>query len=182
MPTRPPTSEPSPGTIAEPVTAGNQPLDPPVLDPPLLVLPRLSDQNRHFWEGGRNGQLVFLRCSDCGYYLHPPIPICPVDRSKNLCPQPVSGRGNLASYTVNHHPWLPGFDPPYLVALVELVEQEGLRLVTNLVNCPFELAEIGMPVQAVFRHLHDVAGDVWLPLFEPVRPNGSEKGQPDALG
>ena len=44
---------------------------------PFRILPALTDRNRHFWQGGRDGELVFLRCQDCGYYLHPPIPICP---------------------------------------------------------------------------------------------------------
>jgi uncharacterized protein len=134
----------------------------------LVVLPELTDANRHFWQGGREGRLVVLRCQDCGYYLHPPIPVCPRDQSKHLVPEPVSGRGRVATYTVNHHPWLPGFDPPYVVALVELAEQPGLRLTTNLVNCPPDAVAIGQTVQVVFRHVEDPNGDVWLPLFEPV--------------
>ena len=54
-----------------------------------------------------------------------------------------------------------------MVAMVEIVEQAGLRLKTNLVNCPVEDIRIGMPVRVVFRHLEDPGGDLWLPLFEP---------------
>jgi uncharacterized OB-fold protein len=133
----------------------------------IVVLPELTDRNRHFWQGGETGQLVFLRCQDCGYYLHPPVPICPKDQSKNLVHEAVSGRATLASYSVNHHQWIPGFELPYVVALVEIVEQTGLRLTTNLVNCPLEDIRIGMAVRVVFRHLEDPGGDVWLPLFEP---------------
>ncbi len=133
----------------------------------FVVVPELSDRNRHFWQGGQNGELVFLRCQDCGYYLHPPIPICPIDQSKNLASEAVSRKAVVASFTVNHHPWLPGFEPPYVVALVEMVEQTGLRLTTNLINCPLEDIRIGMPVRVVFKHVSDAGGDVWLPLFEP---------------
>ena len=107
---------------------------------------------------GREGELVFLRCHDCGYYLHPPIPVCPIDQSKDVRPEAVSGRATLASYTVNHHPWLPGFETPYVVAIVEFPEQTGLRLTTNLVNCPIEEIRIGMAVRVVFRHHEDRAG------------------------
>lgn len=143
--------------------------------PAFVVVPEVTDTNRHFWEGGRQGRLVLLRCGDCGYWLHPPIPVCPRDQSKHLAPEAVSGRGTVASYTVNHHPWLPGFDPPYVVALVELAEQPGLRLTTNVVNCPPEKVEIGQEVQVTFRHIEDPNGDVWLPLFEPTgdAPDGS---------
>jgi uncharacterized protein len=133
----------------------------------VVVVPELTNRNRHFWQGGAQGNLVFMRCQDCGYYLHPPIPICPRDQSKNLAPEAVSGRATLASYTVNHHPWLPGFDPPYVVALVEIDEQAQLRLTTNLINCAMDDIRIGMRVRVVFKHLEDPGGDVWLPLFEP---------------
>jgi len=133
----------------------------------VVVLPELTDRNRHFWQGGECDELVFLRCQDCGYYLHPPIPICPQDQSKNIQPEAMSGRGTLTSFTVNHHQWIPGFELPYVVALVEMAEQTGLRLTTNLVNCPLEDIRIGMPVHVVFRHLEDPGGDVWLPQFEP---------------
>jgi hypothetical protein len=133
----------------------------------VVVLPELTDRNRHFWQGGERGELVFLRCQDCGYYLHPPIPVCPRDQSKDVRPEAVSGRATLSSYTVNHHPWLPGFETPYVVAIVEMPEQTGLRLTTNLVNCPIEEIRGGMTLRVVFRHHEDPKGDVWLPLFEP---------------
>ena len=94
-------------------------------DKPFRILPELTDRNRHFWQGGRDGRLVLLRCQSCGYYLHPPTPVCPRDRSKNLAPEAVSGRATVASFTVNHHPWVPGADLPYVVAIVELPEQAG---------------------------------------------------------
>ena len=133
----------------------------------VVVLPELTDRNRHFWQGGECDELVFLRCQDCGYYLHPPIPVCPHDQSKDVRPEAVSGRATLASYTINHHPWMPGFETPYVVAIVEFPEQTGLRLTTNLVNCPIEKIRIGMAVRVVFRHHEDERGDVWVPLFEP---------------
>jgi uncharacterized protein len=133
----------------------------------VVVLPELTDRNRHFWQGGARDELVFLRCQDCGYYLHPPLPVCPRDQSQDMRPEAVSGRATLASYTVNHHPWLPGFETPYVVAIVEMPEQTGLRLTTNLVNCPVEEVRIGMAVRVVFRHHEDPNGDVWVPLFEP---------------
>jgi hypothetical protein len=76
----------------------------------------------------------------------------------------VSGRATVATYTVNHQPWYPGLDPPYVVAIVEIEEQDDLRLMTNVVNCDVEEVRIGLPVQVLFEH-HD---DVWIPLFEPA--------------
>lgn len=76
----------------------------------------------------------------------------------------MSGRGVVHTFTVNHQPWIPGFDPPYLVAIIELDEQPGLRFTTNLVGVEPDEARIGMPVQVTFEQWEDV----WLPLFEPV--------------
>jgi uncharacterized OB-fold protein len=145
-------------------------------DAPFRILPELTDRNRHFWQGGRDGQLVFLRCRRCGYYLHPPIPICPRDQSKDIVPEAVSGRATVASFTVNHHQWIPGFDPPYVIALVSIAEQPELRLTTNIVHCPPEAVHIGMEVQVVFEHREDVHGDIWLPLFEPVADGAAIAG------
>lgn len=139
-----------------------------LLDEGFPVLPRLNDRNRHFWQGGREGQLVFLRCQDCGYYIHPPIPLCPVDHSKRLAPEPVSGRATVASFTVNHQPWLPGPEPPYIIGLVELPEQRALRLTTNLVNIDPDDVRIGLSVEVVFAYRPDPGGDIWLPFFQPL--------------
>jgi uncharacterized OB-fold protein len=133
------------------------------------VLPRLDDLNRHFWQGGRDDRLVFLRCRQCGTYIHPPQPLCPNDYTKDLEPAEVSGRATVASFTVNHQAWMPGPELPYVIGLVEIEEQEGLRLTTNIVGCDPDDVHIGMPVEVVFEHHEDKHGDVWIPLFQPRR-------------
>jgi uncharacterized OB-fold protein len=46
---------------------------------------------------------------------------------------------------------------------VEIDEQPGLRLMTNIVGCPAESVHVGMRVRVVFEE-HD---DVFMPLFTP---------------
>ena len=133
-------------------------------DKPFRVLPRITDQNRHFWQGGEHGELRFLRCQSCRTWIHPPSPLCPECLGKDVKPEAVSGRATVLTFTLNHQPWVPSPDHPYAIAIVELEEQKGLRLMTNIVNCPAEKVRIGMPVRVVFEH-HD---DVWFPLFEPA--------------
>jgi uncharacterized OB-fold protein len=132
---------------------------------PFRILPRLTDLNTPFWTGGQVNELRFLRCQDCGYYNHPPTPICPICHSKHLQWEPVSGRATLFTYSVNHQPWMPGPDLPYVVAIVELPEQEGLRLTTNLVDVDPDAVEIGMELEVTFEPHDD---EVWIPLFRPV--------------
>src|SRR5437868_2380560 len=102
---------------------------------PFRLLPRVDDTNEFFWTGGKDGELRFLRCQTCGYYVHPPSPICPIDLSRDLAPEAVSGRATVHTFTVNHQPWIPGYDPPYVIALVTVEEQSDLRLMTNVVGC-----------------------------------------------
>jgi uncharacterized OB-fold protein len=135
-----------------------------VSDKPFRVLPRVDDTNAHFWTGGEHGQLRFLRCQDCGWWIHPPSPICPQCLGRHIEVEAVSGLGTVHTFTVNHQPWIPGFDPPYVVAIVELVEQEALRLTTNIVGVPVGEVRIGMEVQVTFEQYDEV----WLPLFAPV--------------
>ncbi|HET8618468.1 MAG TPA: OB-fold domain-containing protein [Acidimicrobiales bacterium] len=130
---------------------------------PFRVQPVLDDSNRFFWTSGEDGRLRFLRCGACGYWLHPPVPRCPRCGSRDVAPEAVSGRGEVFSYTVNHQPW-DGSDEPYAIVLVALPEQAGLRLTSNLVNCPVGDARVGLGVRVVFER-HD---QVWFPLFEPA--------------
>lgn len=130
---------------------------------PFRVQPALDDGNRFFWTSGEDGRLRFLRCQACGYWLHPPGPRCPECGSREVAPEAVSGRGEVWSYTVNHQPWDGGTEP-YAIVLVALPEQRGLRLTSNLVNCPPDDVHIGMPVRVTFER-HDA---VWFPLFEPA--------------
>jgi hypothetical protein len=50
-----------------------------------------------------------------------------------------------------------------VIAIVELDEQSGLRLTTNIVNCDIGGVVIGMRVRVLFER----CADVWLPLFQP---------------
>jgi uncharacterized OB-fold protein len=136
-------------------------------EPPFRVLPELTPRNRHFWTGGEHGELRILRCNACGQWIHPPYPLCPACHSKDLAPRAVSGRATVHTFSINHQPWMPGPEVPFVVAIVTLEEDPSVRLTTNIVGCRPEEVRIGMPVRAVFEHHPDERGDVWLPLFEP---------------
>jgi acetyl-CoA acetyltransferase/uncharacterized OB-fold protein len=133
----------------------------PSIRPPL---PALEPETEHFWRACRAGRLEITRCRGCGWYVHPPRPVCPRCRGRDLGWEPVSGRARVFSYTVNAQPWMPGVPVPYTIALVELAEQKDLRLTTNVVGCAPQDVRIGMPVRVTFRELND---DVALPVFEP---------------
>jgi len=135
--------------------------------PSIRLLPRLDPDNEFFWTSGADGRLRFLRCDACRHYVHPPVPRCPFCLSAELRPEPVSGRGTVHTYTINHQEWIPGSDP-YVVGLVAIDEQPDVRLMTNLVGCDPDDELIGRPVEVVF----EANDDVYLPLFRPAPDGG----------
>ena len=128
------------------------------------VLPVVTERNAHYWRGGADGVLQLLRCTECRTYLHPPTPVCRVCRSMNVAAEAVSGRGVVYAFTINRYRWLPQMSPPYVVAFVELVEQAGLQILTNIVGCAVDDVHTGMAVEVVFAH----NDDVYIPLFRPA--------------
>ena len=130
----------------------------------MRLLPQLTPFNEWFWTSGADGKLRIQGCSDCRALVHPPVPICPACRSRSWEPTVVSGRATVVGFTVNRHPWLPGFDPPYVIANVALAEDPTVRLTTNVVGCDPDEVRIGQEVSVRFEQ-HE---DVWLPLFEPT--------------
>ncbi|MGH2785930.1 MAG: Zn-ribbon domain-containing OB-fold protein [Actinomycetota bacterium] len=132
-------------------------------DTEFRLIPEVTPETEHFWLGGARGELVFLRCGSCRTFVHPPSPVCPECLSRDLAPEAVSGRGTVATFTVNHQPWNPLVPVPYVIALVEIDEQPDVRLMTNIVGCDPDDVRIGMRVRVTFSE-HE---DVFVPVFEP---------------
>jgi uncharacterized OB-fold protein len=65
----------------------------------------------------------------------------------------ASGRGTVYSFVVAHHPPIPPFEYPNVVALVALAE--GTRIVSNLRGVEPGEVEVGMPVRAEFVELEE---------------------------
>jgi len=131
---------------------------------PHRHLPLITPLNAFFWRAGAAGILRFMRCQACGHYIHPPLPICPLCRSRAVRDEPVSGNGTVLTFTINRQVWEAGLEAPYVIAIVGLDEQSGLRLTTNIVNCAVREVAIGMRVSVVF----EACEDIWLPLFKPT--------------
>lgn len=124
-----------------------------------------------FWNGVRERRLAIQRCRSCAALRHPPRPMCPHCQSLECDTVESSGRGTLHSFVMPQHPVHPWFDYLYVVAVVEL--EEGIRLVSNLVDCPKERAAVGMAVEVVYRELDE---GLVLPLFRPAGGRSPEVG------
>ena len=126
-------------------------------------LPALEPLTAFFWTSGADGQMRIQGCKACGKLQHPPLARCMACHSADLAPQVVSGRGRVLSYTVNAQTWQKGMEDPFVFAVIELEEQKGLYVFSNLL-CPPEAAHSDMAVSVTFEQNEDV----WLPLFRPA--------------
>jgi uncharacterized OB-fold protein len=78
---------------------------------------------------------------------------------------PAAGTGEVWSYTVVHPPTLPAFAErtPYGAVVVRL--DEGVYMVSNLVDCPVDELVVGTRVEVAITKVDD---EVVLPLFRRV--------------
>ena len=90
--------------------------------------------------------------------------VLPACASRDVGVFRATGKGRLYSYVIHHRP-VPGFTPPYAIAVVEL--DEGPRMMTNITQCPQtpEALQLDMPVEVAFEQLDD---QITLPLFRPA--------------
>jgi uncharacterized OB-fold protein len=133
-------------------------------DDVLRIPPPITARSAPFWRGGADGKLLVPHCQACGNWYLPPAPVCPACLSRDTEFAEATGRGIVAAFTINRHEWIPERRVgPYIIAIVELIEQAGLRMITNIVNCPVDEVRTGMEVRALFMQV----ADAWLPVFEP---------------
>lgn len=130
-------------------------------------VPLLTDLNRPYWTAGADGKWRLQRCSDCARLIHPPALRCPHDHGTPEYVE-LSGRGLVETWTVNRHQFFPGFAPPYVIAFVTPVEDDRVRVLTNLVNVEPDDVTAGMAVRVTFQRFVDDEDEVFIPLFEPV--------------
>ena len=125
--------------------------------------PGVSDDNRFFWEGVKQGKLLIQRCKGCGDLHHPPGPVCPKCHSFEWDTVESSGKGEVYSFVVMHYPEVPPFEYPNPVGLIEL--EEGVRIISQLIGVKPGDVKIGQKVQVEFVTFD---GDLTLPQFRPV--------------
>lgn len=136
----------------------------PAMDKPRRLQPVINADNAFFWEGVDRGELLLQRCEGCAALRHPPRPMCPQCQSLSWQAVPASGRGQVYSFAVVHHPKFPPLEYPFTTAIVAL--EEGARIVSNLVGAEPDAVEIGLEVEIVFEEVEE---GLTLPLFRPAR-------------
>lgn len=122
-----------------------------------------------FWTAAARHELRLPHCVPCDRLLYPPTPRCRRCHQQVTTWRTVVGRGTLHGWTVVRAALVPGIDPPYLVAEIELAEQPGLLMASNVVGAQDVELRVGMEMTLTWLDIEDRVG---LPQFTPARGDG----------
>jgi len=123
-----------------------------------IAAPPTNPEIQPFWDAAADGRLVIKKCAACGQAHHYPRAICPFCGSDRTEWLPASGRGTVYSYSVMRRVPIP-----YAIAYVTL--EEGVTMMTNIVDCDLDAIRIGQPVRVVWK---PTEGGPPVPMFTPA--------------
>lgn len=120
--------------------------------------PSKSVENVAFWASANEGKLMVPRCKDTGKFFWYPRNISPYTLSGNVEWVEASGKGTIYTYSIMRRA-----DPNYAIAYVTL--EEGVTMMTNIVDCDFDALSIGQSVELAF---FDTEDGQKVPVFKPA--------------
>ena len=123
-----------------------------------LPAPIVDSFTAPFWQAAAEGRLLIRRCKACGEAHWYPRPFCPHCISDDTDWESASGGGAIYSFTVTRR----SGPVPYVLAYVTL--DEGVTMLTNLVDAEIESLHIGQRVRVTFRQAE---GGGAVPVFRP---------------
>jgi uncharacterized protein len=123
-----------------------------------IQAPQPNLETKAFWDAAAEGKLMIGKCLACGQLFYYPRAICPFCFSDKTELQQASGSGTIYTYSVMRRAPIP-----YAIAYVTL--QEGVSMMTNIVDCDLDKIKIGQAVRLVFKPSD---GGPPVPMFTPV--------------
>ena len=120
--------------------------------------PTVLPETQAYWTAADQGRLLVKRCNSCGQFHHYPRDICPHCLSSDTVWQDAAGTGTVYSFST-----MGTGDAAYTLAFVTL--DEGVTLMTNLVDCDPTQVRIGDKVRVVFQPSQ---GGHAVPMFTPL--------------
>ena len=130
-----------------------------IFQPNPLPAPAAEAGTEPFWEGTKNGKLMVKYCQSCKQPHWYPRTLCPFCFGETDWKQ-TSGHGTIYSFSVMQR----GNPNPYCIAYVTL--DEGVTMMTQIVDCDLDSIKIGQKVQVVFKPSEGDTHQV--PMFKPV--------------
>ncbi len=120
--------------------------------------PVVTPETGEFWQAAKEGRLLIKCCRACARFHWYPRAVCPHCMSGETEWVEAKGDGTIYSFSV-----MERAEVPYAIAYVELAE--GVRMMTNIVDCPFAGIRIGQAVRVRFA---PTEGGGRLPVFAPA--------------
>lgn len=127
-------------------------------------VPFVSPETAPFWSGAKAGKLVLPHCAACDQAIWYPKAFCGACGSLAVDWRQATGEGTLYSFSEVHRGEGPYRETgSFVLALVDL--DEGVRVLTNMVDVDPGDLSIGQRVRAVF---HDAGYAAALLRFTPI--------------
>lgn len=137
--------------------------------PTLMEDPFADESTQPFWSAALEGRLVAPRCTNCGYYLLPPQPVCFNCRHRSFEYHELPGTGTIYTFTVVRHPLLPNLGEvvPYVSGVIELdgTQGAGARMIANIVDVDPDTVAVGDRVRISFDRVSETLA---VPRFRPL--------------
>jgi uncharacterized OB-fold protein len=110
-----------------------------------------------FWEAALEHRLVAQRCTGCGEFRMPPGPFCWNCQTQDAEWIDLPGTGTIYSFSITRQALIPQLADyvPYVVAVVDLDEAPGARLVSTVVDVDPDSVRIGDAVQVHWDDVHE---------------------------
>lgn len=124
----------------------------------VYASPDIYVDGKEYFAACAEGRLLVKKCADCGEFHFYPRVLCPYCFSDKTEWVQSTGRGKLYSYST-----LRVAKPPYTIAYVTL--DEGVTMLTNLVDCDVEKLAINQAMKVVFKPTKDGQP---VPFFTPA--------------
>jgi uncharacterized OB-fold protein len=128
--------------------------------PNPIPAPTIEPGTEYFWEQAKAGKLVVKACNDCGKVHWYPRTLCPFCFGETTWQQ-AKGTGQIYTYSVMQR----GNPNPYCIAYVTL--DEGVTMMTQIVDCDLDTIKIGQAVEVVFKAT-DGKDTPPAPMFRPI--------------
>ena len=136
--------------------AADKPARPPA-GPRKIPAPRVLPESQPYWTAADEGRLLVKRCTACGEFHHYPRDICPHCLSADTEWLQAAGTGTVYSFST-----MGQGEAAYTMAFVTL--DEGVTMMTNLVDCDPAAIATGQKVRVVFKPSE---GGHAVPMFTP---------------
>ena len=123
-----------------------------------IAAPQPNTETQAYWDAAGKGELLIQKCNDTGKFFCYPRARSPFTLSDNVEWVEAKGTGTIYSFSVMKRAKIP-----FAIAYVTL--DEGVTMMTNIVDTDLDALAIGQNVKVVFKPTEDGPP---VPMFTPA--------------